>query len=141
MENETSFILFSFPRYENVTFSKEIWKDLSPVPSSGTVLSSLYSSITFEIRLAEAAHLVYITNIRESDIIAIEISVKYCINAITVVAEEVLFATKYALNATTATIPIFISRVIIGFTIPIIVPARVSFCFNFKLALSYRAFS
>ena len=36
-------------------------------------------------RFAEAAHFVYITKIRESDIIAMEIRVKYCIKAITAV--------------------------------------------------------
>ena len=41
--------------------------------------------------------------------------------------EEVPFDTKYALTATTATMPVFISSVITGFTIPIIMPALASF--------------
>ena len=58
------------------------------MPSSSFGCSSLTSSSTVLMRLAEAAHLVYITNIRDSDIIAIEMRVKYCINAITVAAED-----------------------------------------------------
>ena len=46
------------------------------------------------MRFADAAHFVYITNILERDIIAMEMSVKYCMNAITVVAEEAFFETK-----------------------------------------------
>ena len=93
------------------------------------------------MRLALAAHLVYITNILDSDIIAIDISVKYCINARTEVTDDVPFDTKYALTAITPTIPIFISIVIMGFTIPIIIPARLSFRFSFLFASSKRAFS
>ena len=48
-----------------------------------TVRSS-FVSITSIILLADAALFEYITNILVTVIIAIEISVKYCINAITV---------------------------------------------------------
>ena len=78
------------------------------------------------MRLADAAHLVCITKIRVTDIIAIEMSVKYCMNAITVSGSERWLATRDALSATTATMPTFISSVITGLTMPITVPA----CFS-----------
>ena len=104
------------------------------MPSSGSCSSSSTLSITVEIRLAEAAHLVYMTNIRERDIIAMEIKVKYCINAITVVAEDCPVETKYAATAITATMPPFINSVITGLTTPMMTPALVSLFFKAELA-------
>ena len=121
-----------------------------PAAFSSTLCSILYSSKTASsflqsktapILLAEAAHFVNIIKILESDIIAIEISVKYCIKAITVAGDDLPALTRYALTATTPTIPKFISIVIAGFTIAITVPAFISSFCNFLLALSYLAFS
>jgi copper chaperone CopZ len=92
--------------------------------------------MTREMRFAEAAHFVYMTNILDRDIIAIEMSVKYCINAITSAVEEVPTDTKYALTAITATIPPFIKSVITGFAIPVMMPARVSLFISVALAAS-----
>ena len=67
--------------------------------------------------------MVYMTKIRETDIIAMEMSVKYCMKAMTVSGSEVWLATREALSATTAVIAAFIRSVITGLAALMIVPA------------------
>ena len=80
--------------------------------------------------------MVYMTKMRLTDIIAIEIRVKYCIKAITVSGCERPSATSTAAKATTSTIPPFISRVIMGLTTPIVMPALFSLSTSARLASS-----
>ena len=103
-------------------------KEIIQMPSVASVTKNLSGVfITSAILPADAAHFVYITNIRDIAIIDIEISVKYCINAITDAVADVPLFTLKAARATTPAIPRFISKVIIGLTEPIIIPALLSF--------------
>ena len=132
-------MLFLTPLYEKDTFLNTMCASvliLGYFSSLSTSKSSL-ESITSAIRLADAALLVYITNILVTDIIAVDMRVKYCMNAITVSGSDLPSCTLDAASATTPTIPKFISIVIIGLASPIVTEALVSSFIRAVLTLSY----